>query len=411
MLHHLHHNVHILERSVASVPENQGAGLAVGTDLQRYMSVYDVTSLPYSVESPYAQRIDTNGTVVNQIGIQQMLSSWECLYYRLRANFDGLASDYVPHPPEKDSKSRGSVRYEYGKTVEILQEDGEGKVRVEYTDPKGRTETLVVDLVIAADGASSTVRQMFEPTAERKYTGCVGWRGTILESDISQKTKDHFGDIATFCQIERSYIISYVSPSQHCFFTSSIFYGRSWLCSLVLNFYRPSNRYAIPGRAGEVEQGHRLRNWVWYSMHPFDSPSYKEVMTANDGHQHRVTVPIGKVPEELWRRQKTRAVDVLDPFSAELVSKTTEPFIQALTDVIAPQATFLAGKVFLVGDALATFRPMTGQSTNQAARNAMDMREWLEGRMTLEEWERGSLQYARETRQLGVERARGFGIE
>lgn len=134
-------------------------------------------------------------------------------------------------------------------------------------------------------------------------------------------------------------------------------------------------------------------------------------MTANDGRQHRVTVPIGKVQDKLWLRQKKKAFTLLDPHSAELVSKTTTPFVQALTDVIASRATFLSGKVVLVGDALATFRPMTGQSTNQAARNAMDMREWLMGRMTLEEWERRSLQYAMETRQLGARRAKDLGIE
>ena len=133
-------------------------------------------------------------------------------------------------------------------------------------------------------------------------------------------------------------------------------------------------------------------------------------MTATDGHQHRITVPIGKIREQIWERQKTLAAELLDPYSAELVTKTTKPFIQAITDVVSPRATFLQGKILLVGDALATFRPMTGQSTNQAARNATDMRQWLEGRITLEEWENKSLDYARKTQELGVERAKGFGL-
>lgn len=59
--------------------------------------------------------------------------------------------------------------------------------------------------------------------------------------------------------------------------------------------------------------------------------------------------------------------------------------------MVSPRAAFLEGKVFLVGDELATFRPTTGQSTNQAARKAVDMCEVLEGRMGVEEWERKSL--------------------
>ena len=59
--------------------------------------------------------------------------------------------------------------------------------------------------------------------------------------------------------------------------------------------------------------------------------------------------------------------------------------MQALADVVSPRAAFLDEKVLLIGDALATFWPTTGQSTNQVARNAADMREWLEGNITLEE--------------------------
>ena len=133
-------------------------------------------------------------------------------------------------------------------------------------------------------------------------------------------------------------------------------------------------------------------------------------MTDSSNTYHRVTVPIGKVPELLWTRQKSIAQETLDPYSAELVMKTQVPFVQALTDVVSPRATFLDGKVLLVGDGLATFRPTTGQSTNQAARNALDMRDMLQGRMTLAEWEERSLEYARKTQQLGVERAKGFGL-
>lgn len=78
--------------------------------------------------------------------------------------------------------------------------------------------------------------------------------------------------------------------------------------------------------------------------------------------------------------------------------------------MVSPRAAFLEGKVFLVGDELATFRPTTGQSTNQAARKAVDLCEVLEGRMGVEEWERKSLEYARATQALGVERVKGFGL-
>lgn len=177
------------------------------------MSTYDATGLPYSVESQDVRQVDSNGTVVKNLGMQQTLSSWECIYYRLRANFDGLCSEYVPNPPERVKETRGFATYKHGMTVQSLQESDGGKVLVEYTDQKGRNETLLVDLVVAADGANSTVRQMYEPTAKSRYTGCIGWRGTTPEIEISRETKDFFGEMTVFCQIEQSYIISYVPSS------------------------------------------------------------------------------------------------------------------------------------------------------------------------------------------------------
>ena len=145
-------------------------------------------------------------------------------------------------------------------------------------------------------------------------------------------------------------------------------------------------------------------------MYPENSEELKDVMTDNDSKRHRITLPVGKIRDEVWSHQKEIAKKVLDPYSAELVIKTKQPFLQALTDVVPTKASFMNGKVLLVGDALATFRPTTGQSTNQAARNAMDLREMLEGRIGLKEWEERSMEYAISTQRVGVERAKAFGL-
>lgn len=64
-----------------------------------------------------------------------------------------------------------------------------------------------------------------------------------------------------------------------------------------------------------------------------------------------------------------------------------------------------------MGDALATFRPMTGLGTNKAARQALSLFEVLAGRSTLERWERDALEYAQATRALGIARERLFHLE
>lgn len=133
-------------------------------------------------------------------------------------------------------------------------------------------------------------------------------------------------------------------------------------------------------------------------------------MTDKDGKEHRSTVPIGKVRDGIMNQQRSLARELLSPATAELVIKTKNAFIQTVSDVISPRALFLDGRVLLVGDALATFRPMTGLGTNQAARQALSLFEVLAGRLSLERWERDALEYAQATRALGVARERLFDL-
>jgi 2-polyprenyl-6-methoxyphenol hydroxylase-like FAD-dependent oxidoreductase len=170
------------------------------------------------------------------------------------------------------------------------------------------------------------------------------------------------------------------------------------------------DRYLIPGKNGNLQPGSRYYNWAWYRQYPEGSSELQHILTDKGGKVHRNTLPIGKIRAAAVDQQKALACELLAPCTAELVVKTEQPFIQAITDVISPRASFLDGKVLLVGDALATFRPMTGLGTNQAARQALSLLEVFRGRLTLEEWEEDSLEYAQATRTIGIERERLFRL-
>ena len=144
-------------------------------------------------------------------------------------------------------------------------------------------------------------------------------------------------------------------------------------------------------------------NWAWYCHYPDGSPELEELMTDNENKRHRFSVPLGKVSESVWKRQQAIAAQNLLLDFAELVSKTTQPFVQLVTDVIASRASFFNGKVLLVGDALAGFRPHVFASTNQAALDALLLRDFMVEKMSLEEWEGRVLQYAREMSQASIE--------
>lgn len=159
-------------------------------------------------------------------------------------------------------------------------------------------------------------------------------------------------------------------------------------------------RYLIPGENGSLEPGERILNYVWYTSEPEER--LHEILTNTKGHRHRVTLPVGEIREEVWAKQVTRAVNEMPAPFAELVLKTTQPFVQAITDVPSGPASFFNGKLVFVGDALSAFRPHVASSTNQAAFNALLFEKVMTGVMTLQEWEDQSLQYAEVTSLLSV---------
>ncbi len=121
-------------------------------------------------------------------------------------------------------------------------------------------------------------------------------------------------------------------------------------------------------------------------------------MTDVDGHLHRGTVPPGKVRPEVWAKQQAHSQNILAPPVKELVNKITTPFVTAISDFQASQASFFDNKVLLVGDALALFRPYIAQSTNQAATDCMLLEKVLKGEMDFPEWKKKVMEYAHLTR-------------
>lgn len=117
-------------------------------------------------------------------------------------------------------------------------------------------------------------------------------------------------------------------------------------------------------------------------------------MTDCNGHQHHHTLPAGKMQEEVWEKQRSFGNKVLPPPFTELVNNIKQPFVTAISDTIAPRASFFDGKIFLVGDALALLRPNIAQSTNQAAFDCLSMEKLLEGKISLIEWERRVMGFA-----------------
>ena len=295
------------------------------------------------------------------------MTSWDLIYHILRANFDGLESKYTSVPEQ--SNDEGMASYEVDRMVTDITLNHDQKCEISYKTQAGDKSTLLADLVIGADGPSSTVRSLFSPSVKRNYAGYVAWRGTVPESSLSSSAASTFIEKFTFFHAPGTQILAYM----------------------------------IPGRDGALKPGERLLNWVWYCNYTDGTADLDEVMTDADGTRRHISVPSGKVRDKVWEAQLSRAESTLPPQFVEVIKGTNAPFIQAITDVISEEIRFLDGKVVLVGDAVAGFRPHTASSTNQAALHARALDRVLRGETSWEQWGKEVTEYAKHTQKAGVE--------
>jgi len=108
---------------------------------------------------------------------------------------------------------------------------------------------------------------------------------------------------------------------------------------------------------------------------------------------------------EIISTQRSRTSVTLPPQLAEVFQKIENPFVQAVTDSLTTQSLFMDGKVILVGDAVAGVRPHATVGAIQGALHALLLKEVFQEKptMTLEEWEKKSLEWSREMQKLSVQ--------
>ena len=250
-----------------------------------------------------------DGAVLAEKAIAETVSSWDTIYRLMLGAFPG-------------------ERYHLGRGVASVEQDDVGVTAV-FED--GTRETA--DLLVAADGAGSTVRRTLLPAVRSGYANYIAWRGLVDEADLPEIARENLAGLWSFC----------VPPGEQ-----------------MLS-------YTVPGAGGALAEGERRHNFVWYQP---AEPGHvlPDLLTDASGQEHRPNIPPPAIRPERSEAMRAHADAVLSPAYAAFVRATRQPFLQPIADHLSPRFAF--GRVVLIGDAAAQARPHVGAGTSKAIADA-----------------------------------------
>jgi 2-polyprenyl-6-methoxyphenol hydroxylase-like FAD-dependent oxidoreductase len=330
-------DVAVFEKTAGDL-SGRGAGLGLSNELFQVLRRVGAGISP-STGVPVSSLLwlDRAGVPVRRIARPWLTGAWSRVYRPLRAAV-----------PEKIVFS--------GRALERVEPGGDGII-AHFAD--GRREPA--DLLVAADGVHSTVRQQFLPEVAPRYAGYVAWRGVIEENELS--------------------------AAEHA------------LTSDCIVFAFPAGEMSlsmpIPGRDDEVRPGHRRHYFIWYR--PAGTRALAALMTDEAGREHEFAIAPGLIRPEAIAAMRADAKSILPPVVASIIAKTAQPLLQAVTDLEVPRMVF--GRVALIGDAAFIARPHVAAGVTKAALDAVSLAEALAA--TPGDIESALVRFERERRSFG----------
>jgi 2,6-dihydroxypyridine 3-monooxygenase len=331
--------VDVFERSTAEL-ESRGAGIVVLDETVRYFRQRTDLELEQLTTSTGLLRyLGRGGCVVYEEPRRYRYSAWHTIYRALLSCF-------------------GRGRYHLGTEMTGFHQQGE-HVEVRFADGSAAD----YDLLVCADGISSTARALLRPQARPAYAGYVAWRGTVEERQLSPSVRDLLTDSICYQVIPNSHILL----------------------------------YPIPALDGSVAPGRRLANFVWYRNYAVGE-ELDDLMTDRDGVRRDITLPPGAARQahlhEIW----AVAAAQLAPQFIEVVHRSQFPFVQVIFDIEVDRMAF--GRVCLIGDAAFALRPHAAAGTAKAAADAWTLAEALAAtqgdlQAALPRWQRHQLAVGR----------------
>ncbi|MGQ7935987.1 FAD binding domain-containing protein [Paraburkholderia sp. D1E] len=341
-------DVDVFER----VPEElagRGAGIVTHPELFEALEAAGV-QIDDSIGVKVQTRVTFNqdGRVHSERALPQTLTAWSKMYHVLRAALP-------------------DTHYHSGDTV-MSVEDGPDQASATLSDGSVHH----ADIVIAADGFKSAIRERFLPDIKLEYAGYVAWRGLVDEMSLSQQTREALFEKFAFCLPQREQIIG----------------------------------YPVAGQGNSTSSGERRYNFVWYRPTSEDV-DLQNLLTDSTGKRWSGGIPPTLIRPDVLADMEEAAATLLAPQFAEVVTKAAQPLFQPIFDLEVPQMAF--GRIALLGDAAFVARPHCGMGVTKAAGDAIALVAAL---VNDADARRALTQYSRERTQVGaaiVQHARHLG--
>jgi len=336
LLRKLGFSVEVFERTPTQLT-NRGGGIVLQPITMKWFDGHSARQIDeVSTRSSKLRYLGAENAIVHEEPVEWRYTSWGTVYRALLDDF-------------------GQEHYHLGEFCAGFSQNVD---QVELRFVSGRVERA--DLVVFADGITSTARRRLFPELEPEYAGYVGWRGTLREDQVTPETYGLLADTLTYSIGDRTHAVM----------------------------------YTIPGMDGELEEGKRLLNYVWYRNVPAGAELH-ELCTDVRGFEAPVSVHPGAVQQRYVNEMKASATAQLAPAVAEVIQRTEQPYVQVIFDTRIPGMA--DGRIAVIGDAAFAARPHAAAGTAKAAADAWKLYEHLsvsDGGIpdALKRWEPGQLE-------------------